>query len=100
MKKTLFTIGIAATAVLYSCSPATTEAAAEDAVDAVEMSETVSSGKTVYQNDCTKCHGAKVIDKYSKEQWDKILPNMIKKAELGETAAAQVSAYVYWELEN
>lgn len=60
----------------------------------------VGEGKLVLLTKCAKCHEAPEVDKYSKEKWDKILPPMIKKAQLTEEEANNVSAYVYWELEN
>lgn len=76
----------------------------EEVVETEETTEmpttAIGEGKVVLLTKCAKCHEAPEVDKYSKEKWDKILPAMIKKANLSEVEANNVSAYVYWELEN
>lgn len=102
MKYLFPTLFIASVGVLIGCAPQTTEAVTSDVEETTEEmpKAAIGEGKVIYLDDCSKCHGTKVVEDYTKEQWDKILPNMIKKAELDATQGAQVSAYVYWELEN
>jgi cytochrome c5 len=100
MKKYLY-IFVAAAAIV-ACTPKVSEAVEEEVVDVTptELPEDVNAGIDIYNKDCTKCHDAKPIEAFTKEQWDGILPAMIGKAELDETKAAQVSAYVYYKLGN
>ncbi len=108
-------IALSILGLLAACSPKTTEII--EASNSAEVDESspdgsipkadIGEGKLVFLTDCIDCHYGRsvdnaqsVIDSYSKAQWDEILPKMIKKAELDEVKARQVSAYVYWEIEN
>ncbi len=97
---TLFTFSIIA---LISCSPKTIEAVTEteETSTADEMPKTdIGEGKVVYLKDCSKCHQMKTVTDFTKDQWNGILPRMIKRAKLSEDEARQVSSYIYWALEN
>lgn len=95
-----------AVVVLVACTPKVVEVIeeVEETTDTVEttaeMSADAAKGAEIYSSKCTQCHGAKIIDNYSKERWDQVLPNMINKAKLDENDAAKVTAYVEWELNN
>ena len=52
------------------------------------------TGKTVYTTRCGRCHNLKPVEKYTAEQWDKILISMIPKARLSEKESNDVTAYV------
>ncbi len=58
------------------------------------------SGKTIYEKKCHRCHKLKVIDNYSAEQWNNVLPDMAHKAHLSESDEVLVKGYVVWELAN
>lgn len=106
-------IAITSFVFLVSCNPKTTEI--------IEVSSTpndnsntgdipkvdIAEGKVVFLTSCIDCHYGRttanaqsVVDSYTKEQWDEILPEMIDKAELDEEKSRQVGAYIYWEIEN
>jgi mono/diheme cytochrome c family protein len=73
----------------------------ESVEETTEMPTTaIGEGKVVLLTKCAKCHEAPDVDSYSKEKWDKVLNPMIQKANLTEEEANEVTAYVYWELEN
>ncbi len=107
-------IAFTAAAFLVACSPKTaeiievTETAEETATstDGDMPKADIGEGKVVFLTKCTKCHygngpsSPETIDNYSKKQFEAILPKMIKNAELNEEQARQVSAYLFWELEN
>ncbi|MBC8202584.1 MAG: hypothetical protein H8E91_02030 [Planctomycetes bacterium] len=58
-------------------------------------------GRDVYINQCTKCHNAVRITRYSQQQWDnEIMEDMILKSKLSKSQAAAVTAYVRAVLEN
>lgn len=42
----------------------------------------LSQGKTLYEENCKKCHGLKAPEKLSEEKWRKIVPPMAKKANI------------------
>lgn len=57
-------------------------------------------GQVIYTTNCTKCHGTKNPEKYSSQEWDKILPRMIsmvnkKEMILKDKDQIQLSKYVY-----
>lgn len=95
MKKISFIIALGA--LMVACSPKTAEVA--ETVETLNFpNETVSTGYALYGSDCAKCHKAKEVKKYTREQWDKILPNMAKKAKLEGDQEATIDAYINWEL--
>ena len=79
-----------------SCSDKTTPTVEEVKLPTAELQ----SGKTIYEKKCHRCHKLKVIDNYSAEQWNNILPDMAKKSRLSEGDEALVKGYVIWELAN
>lgn len=101
MKKSFLLLGTVL--ALYACSESTTtEVVTEETNNAVAESteEQRAQGKELFNTRCTKCHDAKVIDNYSREAWDKILPKMSGKAKLSAEENALVHAYIYWEIEH
>lgn len=87
------------TLAMVSCSPKTT--AVDPKVENIDFpNETVEEGYTLQAQHCTRCHKLKTVDNYSREQWDKILPNMAKKAKLTPEQEATINEYINWELNN
>jgi len=95
MKNSALIIGLGM--IFFACSPKTTEVT-ETAEILNFPNETVSTGYALYGSECTKCHKAKEVKKYSREEWNKILPSMAKKAKLVADQEATIDAYVNWEL--
>ena len=58
----------------------------------------IEAGYTLQVQYCVKCHKLKKVTKYSREQWDKILPAMAKKAKITAEQEASINDYVNWEL--
>lgn len=104
MKKIVFAFVVVSSIV--ACAPKlvtpvpTPEEITEAPAPMPAMDETASAGKIIFNNDCTKCHAAKVIDNYSKQQWTGILTKMTQMAKLDETQKNQVTQYVFWEVEH
>ena len=99
MQKILFTLSIAIIAV--SCSPKTSGSVVpvvkeEAMLPTIELKQ----GKSIYDSKCSQCHAPMVIEEYSQEQWNKILPDMSIRAELSAEDATLVQAYVSWNLNN
>jgi cytochrome c5 len=57
--------------------------------------EQIESGKTVFNNNCAKCHKLYSPTAFTATQWMPILKGMIPKAKLSETDAILVKAYVF-----
>lgn len=96
MKKIIF-VGVLA--ILASCTPKTAEIV--ETVEPVSYPTTeIAQGKGLYDTKCTTCHKMKTVDKYTTEEWAKILPNMAKKAKLPDNETALIQEFVTWELNN
>lgn len=54
----------------------------------------LSEGKTLYEENCKKCHGLKKPNKYTEEQWNKIVPVMAKKAKIDAQQEESIRRYV------
>jgi mono/diheme cytochrome c family protein len=54
----------------------------------------LAQGRHVYVTTCAKCHAPEPVAKYSRAQWQSILPDMITEAKLQPTDAAAVTSYV------
>ena len=109
-------IAFTAAAFLVACSPKTveiievTETSEETATsnDGDMPKADIGEGKVVFMTKCMGCHGGyapgpttvAAIDDFSKERYEAALPRMIKNAELNKEEARQVSAYLFWEIEN
>lgn len=94
---------VAVTAALIACSEKTSVATTVEPVEEpvkAEMTLAATEGKTLYEAKCQACHKLKNVDKYSNEEWDKILPNMAGKAKLNAEETAKIDVYIRWELEN
>ncbi|MBI1369847.1 MAG: hypothetical protein GC162_14475 [Planctomycetes bacterium] len=51
-------------------------------------------GRRIYLTACAKCHTIEPIDRYSREKWLKILPEMIEESKLDEARASEVTRYI------
>lgn len=113
MKYLLFTFSTVG--FLIACSPKTTEIITDVQTEEVDVTSSdpnmpksdIGEGKVVFLENCISCHYGRstenvpaLVDSYSKEEWSTILPKMIQQAELDDEKSRQVSAYIYWELEN
>ncbi len=96
MKKGIIAFSILLLATSCSDKTAGTVAEVEAALPTAELTQ----GKAIYEKKCHRCHKLKVIDNYSAEAWNNILPAMAKKAKLEATDEALVKGYVTWELAN
>lgn len=112
--KYLFILTIAL-GTIVACAPKTTEVITDSADqaatthnDATAPSDAdLSAGKNVFSSKCISCHYGRdagripeLVDSFSKERWDEILPEMIENAELNEMEKENLTTYIYWELSN
>lgn len=84
---------------VVSCGPKTTTVSTEEKAMNFPNAK-VEDGYNLYAQSCNRCHKLKTVEDYSREQWDKILPNMAKKAKLTPEQEATVNEYINWELTN
>lgn len=54
----------------------------------------LTEGRRIYTTQCTACHTAEPVQKYSPAEWRGILPEMIAESKLNATQAGAVTAYV------
>jgi hypothetical protein len=57
-------------------------------------------GRRIYIHNCTKCHNALRITRYTQQEWDGILPDMIRKSKLSSTQALHVRTYIHAVLQT
>ncbi|MDB2656933.1 cytochrome c [Crocinitomicaceae bacterium] len=111
----IITIGIGS---LIACAPKTTEIMTSDSNEnggsteasneMVTLSDAaIDTGIKIFQDNCISCHYGrsadnipKLVDGYSKERWDRVLPEMIENAKLDATQAKDLKQYIYWEIAN
>lgn len=77
--------------MLYSCSPKTAPA---PTAAKKELSPALAEGRTLYENNCAKCHKLYDTSDYTAEQWSPILERMKKKAKIDDATTAKIYAYV------
>lgn len=56
------------------------------------------AGKSLYENNCAKCHRLYAAAELSKADWQPILVKMQKKAQLDDSQMASISNYIYLQL--
>lgn len=105
MNKIITCIGLVAfTSLMYSCTPKAAKSVSSTSTNSTAAytsfvsnynAQALENGKTLYQDNCGKCHKFKDETKFSIEKWDKILDRMIPKAKLSADDGKLVRAYVY-----
>jgi nitrate/TMAO reductase-like tetraheme cytochrome c subunit len=96
MKKIIL-IGVVA--FFASCTPKTAEVV-ETAAPIIYPTTEIAQGKGLYDAKCSQCHKLKVVDKFTTEEWAKILPDMAGKAKLPDNETAMIQEFITWELNN
>lgn len=74
--------------------PSDAELAAIQKTDPSMSMGKLKEGYALYTGPCTRCHGAYNINKFSLEQWPKILDHMVPKAKLNELQRDAVYKYI------
>ena len=64
----------------------------------IVMTEALAEGKTLFENNCAKCHNLYNPKDFSSEQWQPILIRMQKEAGLDYTQIASISNYINSQL--
>ena len=93
--KLLFAV-ILATAV-FGCSKVSTPSAyvptAADATATATLAD-LQAGRTLFINNCGRCHTLPIPDDYSASQWKSILPGMTSRTSLTTAEVTQLTKYV------
>ncbi len=78
---------------LVSCSKGTVSAVTETSpISNIEYNETVAAN--LYTNRCGTCHELQAREKYTAKQWERIVPDMAKKAKLDANQESMILKYV------
>lgn len=90
-------------AIIYSCAskssvPTTevkkTEPTASTTPTATVMTADLAEGKSLYENNCAKCHRLYDAKEFSAEEWKPIVARMQKKAHLEDLQGQKIYNYV------
>jgi cytochrome c5 len=73
---------------------ATTPEAKVAEVNRKYTQQQMSEGKTLWQNNCAKCHKLFAPETRNVEKWEGVLPRMVKRAHLTDEQAGMVRAYL------
>lgn len=101
MKTKILTIALF-TIVLYSCGgsksvpPPTTTTNKTPTVEAkqADSASDLAEGKSLYENNCAKCHDLFKPKDFNAEQWKPILLDMQKKAEISDEQREKIYSYL------
>jgi hypothetical protein len=79
--------------LIYSCAskPVTTST---PEVKNVVLTAVQAEGKTIYENNCAKCHKLYDTKDFSATEWQPILLSMQKKAKLQDADREKIYAYI------
>lgn len=92
--KNFILLGIAATGLLYSCTTATnTATSGSNTFSLPATTENIAQGKTIYENNCAKCHALPTPTAFSDEKWVGVMNWMAPKAKI--TDEQKALAYLY-----
>lgn len=102
MKKIISITGILfAVIIMANCTPKVANSVADKEptptkaqVLASFSDEQLAQGKTIFTDNCGKCHGLKDPESRTPPQWNKVLARMIPKAKLSYDDGKLVRAYV------
>jgi hypothetical protein len=101
MKKYIFAFACAS--ILVACAP---KVVVEQEVTPIKVQTETKpevkylEGKTLFDNNCGKCHDLFHPSQYTKAQWSKIVPAMAKEAKLNAEQENQILLYVQYGAMN
>jgi hypothetical protein len=62
------------------------------------MSKSAIVGKIIFDKRCIECHKPKIIDAYTLQKWDRILPRMSRKAKLNDQEYTELQSFIHYKL--
>lgn len=92
--KRLFFSSIVIAGFLVSCTSQTPKSSTSTTANLPATAENLAQGKTIYENNCGKCHALPNPAKYTDEKWVGIMNWMAPKAKLDDNQKALAFAYV------
>jgi cytochrome c5 len=89
-------------AIIYSCASKSSvptvdvkkEEIKKEVVKVAELTPELAEGKSLYENNCAKCHKLYDTKSFSAEEWKPIVDRMQKKAHLGDMDGHMIYNYV------
>lgn len=98
-KKTIVAALAIAAVLLAQCSPKTAKTVEKSSTKTETVAKNYSQadldeGRKVFESSCGRCHALKQPETRTVSQWEKIMPNMARKAKLDDHQTAVVTAYV------
>lgn len=57
--------------------------------------EDLDLGKKLYATNCSRCHEMKDPSRYTIDEWNKILPEMFKRANVEDATKEKISKFIY-----
>lgn len=91
MKKIVLLLSVIA---LWSCSSSKTTTAETKTVADVAVLPELAEGKSLYENNCAKCHKLFNPKDFSAEEWKPIVLKMQKKAKIDDATREKIYAYL------
>jgi cytochrome c5 len=97
MKYKVLALAVLAT-IIYSCASktalATTEVKKDEIKFATVITPELAEGKSLYENNCAKCHSLYNASDFNAEQWKPIVSRMTPKAKLDEAQGQKIYNYL------
>lgn len=100
MKKLTILIMMVIVATVSSCTSkkaATSEKSPADIVAEIKKNYTeaqLAEGKTLWQDNCKKCHKLHDGPDYTVKKWENVLPRMFNRAKVNDDQAGKIRAYL------
>lgn len=97
MKYKVLALAILAT-IIHSCASKTavvpTEVVKEEVKIATVLTPELAEGKSLFENNCGKCHSLYKATDFNAEQWKPIVLDMQKKANLDDSQGQKIYNYL------
>jgi mono/diheme cytochrome c family protein len=88
-------IGLFALAFAYGCSAKKTVVVTEIVKEKLVITrEVLAEGKSLYSNNCAKCHDLYDPNSFTAEEWTPIVIRMQKKAKISDEQREKIYAYL------
>ena len=80
--------------VIFSCSQSLYVPTLADSQKNGVSTDTLVLGRNLYVNNCGSCHSLYQPERYTKSEWDKVMPKMQKKANCNNMETAIITKYL------
>jgi len=97
MKKSFFILGILLAITASSCSSSrkTTVTTKTNHQPTASLSQSdLEQGKHLWESNCDRCHKLYAPEARTRQQWELILPRMVKRSKLSDTDGEKVRGYI------